>query len=118
MRTTRVWAMSAAITALFAAARAADEPDELPPQATEVVLDAPVGDVWRVFTTAEGWKAFGVAHAEVDLHVLSADERIDGADAGLGCASCAPRRRRAGSRSVACRKRRRERHAAEGASVA
>jgi len=39
------------------------------PQVTEGFINAPVADVWRLFTTAEGFKATGVAQAEVDLRV-------------------------------------------------
>ena len=39
------------------------------PQVTEGFVNAPVGDVWRIFTTSEGFKATGVAHAEVDLRI-------------------------------------------------
>jgi uncharacterized protein YndB with AHSA1/START domain len=36
---------------------------------TEGVLDAPPSEVWRVFSTSEGWKALGVAQASVDLRI-------------------------------------------------
>lgn len=66
----RTWGVFAAGAALAAAAWAEDGTDApAPPQATEAVFDAPVEDVWAIFTTAEGWKAFGVAHAEVDFRV-------------------------------------------------
>jgi uncharacterized protein YndB with AHSA1/START domain len=39
------------------------------PQVTEGFINAPVAEVWRLFTTAEGYKATGVAHSEVDLRV-------------------------------------------------
>src|SRR5687768_1631355 len=39
------------------------------PQVTEGFVNAPVADVWRIFTTSEGFKATGVAHAEVDLRI-------------------------------------------------
>jgi uncharacterized protein YndB with AHSA1/START domain len=45
------------------AARAAE------PQVTEGFINAPVAQVWRIFTTSDGFKATGVAHAEVDLRV-------------------------------------------------
>ena len=35
----------------------------------EGVLDAPVAEVWKVFSTSEGYKAVGVALAEVDFRV-------------------------------------------------
>jgi uncharacterized protein YndB with AHSA1/START domain len=35
----------------------------------EGVVDAPVDEIWKVFTTAEGYKILGVAQAEVDLRI-------------------------------------------------
>jgi uncharacterized protein YndB with AHSA1/START domain len=35
----------------------------------EAVISAPVAELWRVFTTGEGWKSLGVAQADVDLRV-------------------------------------------------
>jgi uncharacterized protein YndB with AHSA1/START domain len=37
------------------------------PQVTEGFVNAPVGEVWRLFTTSEGFLRTGAAHAEVDL---------------------------------------------------
>lgn len=39
------------------------------PQVTEGVVNAPVAEVWRVFTTNEGFKNLGVAKAEIDFRV-------------------------------------------------
>jgi uncharacterized protein YndB with AHSA1/START domain len=39
------------------------------PQVTEGFVNAPVAEVWRIFTTSAGFKATGVAHAEVDLRI-------------------------------------------------
>jgi len=39
------------------------------PQVTEGFINAPVAEVWRLFTTSEGFKATGVARAEVDLRI-------------------------------------------------
>lgn len=39
------------------------------PQVTEGYINAPVAEVWRLFTTAEGYKATGVALADVDLRI-------------------------------------------------
>ena len=39
------------------------------PQVTEGFINAATPEVWRLFTTAEGYKLTGVAHAEVDLKV-------------------------------------------------
>jgi uncharacterized protein YndB with AHSA1/START domain len=36
---------------------------------TDGVIDAPVTEVWKVFSTSEGYKALGVALAEVDFRV-------------------------------------------------
>jgi uncharacterized protein YndB with AHSA1/START domain len=38
-------------------------------QVTEGFINLPVAEVWKVFTTAEGYKKTGVAHAEIDLRV-------------------------------------------------
>jgi uncharacterized protein YndB with AHSA1/START domain len=62
---TRAWSLLAAFAACFmvSAACAAE------PQVTEGFVNAPVAQVWRIFTTADGYKATGVAHAEVDLRI-------------------------------------------------
>lgn len=39
------------------------------PQVTEGFINAPVAEVWRLFTTSEGLKATGAVHAEVDLRI-------------------------------------------------
>lgn len=39
------------------------------PQVTEGYVNAPVAEVWRIFTTAEGFKLTGAAQATVDLKV-------------------------------------------------
>jgi uncharacterized protein YndB with AHSA1/START domain len=39
------------------------------PQVTEGFINAPVAEVWRLFTTSEGYRATGVAKAEVDLRI-------------------------------------------------
>ncbi len=39
------------------------------PQVTEGFINASVAEVWRMFTTSAGFKATGVAHADVDLKV-------------------------------------------------
>ena len=82
---TRVWlAIVALVTGFMVTVAHAAEP-----QVTEGFINAPVGDVWRIFTTAEGFKATGVAHAEVDLRIggaiRSSDEfnQTDGADYDL-----------------------------------
>jgi uncharacterized protein YndB with AHSA1/START domain len=62
---TRVWGGLAAIAAsLMVTTGHAGEP-----QVTEGFVNAPVAEVWRIFTTSEGFKATGVAHASVDLRI-------------------------------------------------
>ncbi len=39
------------------------------PQVTEGFVNAPVAEVWRLFTTADGYLATGVAHADVRLAI-------------------------------------------------
>lgn len=39
------------------------------PQVTEGFINTSPAEVWRIFTTAEGYKQTGVAHAEVDFKV-------------------------------------------------
>ena len=46
-----------------AAAQAAE------PQVTEGFINTAPAEVWKIFTTAEGYKQTGVAHAEVDLEI-------------------------------------------------
>lgn len=53
-------------------------------QVTEGFINAPVAQVWRLFTTAEGFKATGVAKAEVDLRVGGAIRSHDDAKGALG----------------------------------
>jgi uncharacterized protein YndB with AHSA1/START domain len=38
-------------------------------QVTEGFINLPVVEVWKLFTTSEGYKQTGVAHAEVDLRI-------------------------------------------------
>ena len=38
-------------------------------QVTEGFINLPVAEVWKLFTTADGYKKTGVAHAEVDLRI-------------------------------------------------
>jgi uncharacterized protein YndB with AHSA1/START domain len=54
----------AAIAGLFAAAAWGGEP-----QLTEGFINAPVAEVWRLFTTSAGYLATGAAQAEVDLRI-------------------------------------------------
>jgi uncharacterized protein YndB with AHSA1/START domain len=38
-------------------------------EVTEGFVNAPVTEVWRLFTTADGYRQTGVAHVEVDLRI-------------------------------------------------
>lgn len=41
----------------------------LPPQVIEADVNGPVAEVWKVFSTAEGFKKLGVAQCEFDLRI-------------------------------------------------
>lgn len=41
----------------------------LEPQVTEAIIAAPVAQVWRIFTTSEGYNVLGPDKAEVDLRI-------------------------------------------------
>jgi uncharacterized protein YndB with AHSA1/START domain len=64
----RHWCLQACVLLLFAGPVAA-RAQEAGPQVTEGFINAPVAEVWRVFTTPEGFKSTGAAHADVDLRV-------------------------------------------------
>jgi uncharacterized protein YndB with AHSA1/START domain len=60
---------------------------EAPSFVNEGTIDAPVAEVWKIWTTSEGYKALGPALAEVDLRVgglIRSRYRADGVlgDAG------------------------------------
>jgi len=69
-----LWAASLMVTAVHAAE----------PQVTEGFINAPIAEVWRLFTTSDGYKATGVAHAEVDLRVGGAIRSHYDAKGALG----------------------------------
>jgi len=54
---------------LAAGAVQAAQPSMSEGQVTEGLINAPPAEVWRVFTTSDGFKATGAAQAEVDLRV-------------------------------------------------
>ena len=60
----RLLHLFAAVTGFFAAVAGAAEP-----QVTEGFVNAPVAEVWRLFTTSEGYLATGVAQADVRLAI-------------------------------------------------
>jgi len=53
-------------------------------QVTEGFINAPVAEVWKLFTTAEGYRTLGVARAEVDLRIGGLIRSHYGADGTLG----------------------------------
>lgn len=74
----RAWLL--VLVAVGGAAQAADEVSFV----NEGVVPAPVDEVWKVFSTAEGYKAMGPALAEVDLRVGGTIRSRYRADAVLG----------------------------------
>ena len=69
--------------ALFAASGAAAAADEVS-FVNEGVVPAPIEEVWKVFSTSEGYKAMGPALAEVDLRIGGAIRSRYRADGTLG----------------------------------
>jgi uncharacterized protein YndB with AHSA1/START domain len=59
----RCWAVAFLVTC--GVARAADDVSFV----NEGVIPAPIDEVWKVFSTSEGYKALGPALAEVDLRI-------------------------------------------------
>lgn len=53
----------------LAPAHAAEPESASAPQVTEGFINAPIAEVWRLFTTSEGYKTTGVDKAEVDLRI-------------------------------------------------
>ncbi len=45
------------------------KPVDLSPIVAEGIVNAPPAEVWKVFSTAEGFKLLGPAHAEIDLRI-------------------------------------------------
>lgn len=54
---------------LLAAPVVAQAPGDAPSFVNEGIVNAPVAAVWSVWTTSEGFKAVGVAKAEVDFRI-------------------------------------------------
>jgi uncharacterized protein YndB with AHSA1/START domain len=59
---------AAALLALGIGAHA-DPVHTAKPQVTEGFINAPVAEVWGLFTTPAGYRKTGVAHAEIDLKI-------------------------------------------------
>ena len=70
-------ALSVSLSLLPGSEPAADAPSFV----NEGIVNAPVREVWRVWTTAEGFKALGVAKADIDFRVgglIRSHYRADG----------------------------------------
>jgi uncharacterized protein YndB with AHSA1/START domain len=52
--------------------------------ANEGVVNAPIGEVWKVWSTSEGYRTLGVALADVDLRIGGLIRSRYGADGVLG----------------------------------
>lgn len=50
----------------------------------EVVVEAPIGEVWRAYTTSDGWMAWASPLAEIDLRAGGTIRTHYGADAKIG----------------------------------
>lgn len=60
---------------------------DAPSFVNEGTIDAPLAEVWKIWTTGEGYKALGPALAEVDLRVGGLIRSRYGADGTLGDAA-------------------------------
>ena len=63
-RAAALFALMVPLSSLFANRALGAEP-----QVTEGFINAPVAEVWQLFTTSEGYKATGVAQASIDLRI-------------------------------------------------
>lgn len=59
----------AAVIGMFAAVAAVAEENNTTQTVQEAVINAPVSEIWKAFTTNDGYKAFGVAKADIDFRV-------------------------------------------------
>jgi uncharacterized protein YndB with AHSA1/START domain len=57
---------------------------DVEPLVTEGVVRAPVTEIWRVFTTDDGYRALGVARADIDLRIGGMMRTTYEASASLG----------------------------------
>lgn len=53
-------------------------------QVTESFINAPIAEVWRIFTTSEGYRITGASQAEVDLRIGGLIRSRDDAKGSLG----------------------------------
>jgi uncharacterized protein YndB with AHSA1/START domain len=74
----------AGIVALVSAVASAQDASNAVSFVNEGTLNAPIADVWKVWSTSEGYKAVGVALADVDLRVGGLIRSRYAADGALG----------------------------------
>ena len=77
-----VW-LAIVVALMSAAVSAQDKPDPLS-FVNEGTLNAPIDEVWKVWSTSEGYKSVGVALADVDLRVGGLIRSRYAADGTLG----------------------------------
>jgi uncharacterized protein YndB with AHSA1/START domain len=78
----KTW-LALVIGLVSSAAMAQDQPDALS-FVNEGTVNAPINEVWKVWSTSEGYKAVGVALAHVDLRVGGLIRSRYAADGTLG----------------------------------
>ena len=59
-------------------------PAEEPSFVNEGIINAPIGDVWKVWSTSQGYRSLGVALADVDLRIGGLIRSRYSADGVLG----------------------------------
>jgi uncharacterized protein YndB with AHSA1/START domain len=72
------------MTTLLAAASCAAHAQEGVSFVNEGIVEAPVAEVWKLFSTSDGYKALGPAQAEVDLKIGGIIRSRYGSDGPLG----------------------------------
>lgn len=65
----RRWAWMITLLSVLSLSREAAASDAGPSFVNEGVVAAPIAEVWKVWATAEGWRALGLAKVELDLRV-------------------------------------------------
>ena len=76
--------VAAIVLLVLSAAVAAQPPADGPSFVNEGVIAAPISEVWRVWSTSDGYKRLGVALAAVDLRVGGLIRSRYAADGVLG----------------------------------
>jgi uncharacterized protein YndB with AHSA1/START domain len=78
----KVWL--AGVVALVSAVASAQDKSDALSFVNEGTINAPIADVWKVWSTSEGYKAVGVALADIDLRVGGLIRSRYAADGTLG----------------------------------